>query len=62
MGYNVAWCGERQIVIVYTGDTVPEVTKLPEAKPSVPVFEGDTVEIADTVSMCFRWQCNSKNE
>ncbi|MCL0068078.1 copper amine oxidase N-terminal domain-containing protein, partial [Peptococcaceae bacterium] len=27
LGYNVTWCSERQIVIVYTGDTVPEVTK-----------------------------------
>ncbi|MCL0063445.1 copper amine oxidase N-terminal domain-containing protein, partial [Peptococcaceae bacterium] len=45
LGYNVAWCSERQIVIVYTGDTVPEVTKLPEAELPAPVFEGDTVEI-----------------
>ncbi|MCL0032614.1 copper amine oxidase N-terminal domain-containing protein [Peptococcaceae bacterium] len=47
LGYNVAWCGERQIVIVYTGDVVPEVTKLPEAELPAPVFEGDTVEIID---------------
>ncbi|MCL0106602.1 copper amine oxidase N-terminal domain-containing protein, partial [Peptococcaceae bacterium] len=33
LGYNVAWCGERQIVIVFIGDTVPEVTKLPEVEP-----------------------------
>ena len=43
LGYNVTWCSERQIVIVYTGDTVPEVTKLPDAIPSV--FEGETIKI-----------------
>ncbi|MCL0101253.1 stalk domain-containing protein, partial [Peptococcaceae bacterium] len=41
LGYNVAWCGERQIVIVYTGDTVPEVTKLPGAIPSITVVFPD---------------------
>ena len=46
LGFNVAWCGERQIVIVYTGDTVPVVTKLPAVKvPVVPVPEGDTIKI-----------------
>ena len=45
LGYNVAWCGERQIVIVYTGDVVPEVTKLPEAEFPAPVFEGETIKI-----------------
>ncbi|MCL0043472.1 copper amine oxidase N-terminal domain-containing protein [Peptococcaceae bacterium] len=48
LGYNVTWCSERRIVIVYTGDTVPEVTKLPEAilPEAVPsVLEGDTIEV-----------------
>ncbi|MCL0068011.1 stalk domain-containing protein, partial [Peptococcaceae bacterium] len=46
LGYNVAWCGERRIVIVYTGDTVPEVTKLPEAEPYVVTFLDANLEAA----------------